>query len=138
MRKSTLVYIIISIIILAAIYIVASTIYKGDYKSEEYHFEGKSENWNVSAKIVETGAETYSLNTEISYLYEGDIPERVKWVLNGNKFGTGGEQSLTEGRIVKKEPLREIIITENDKITFSIEWNNQSEENIVLTPKTNK
>ncbi|MCM3444177.1 hypothetical protein AB3Z07_27035 (plasmid) [Metabacillus halosaccharovorans] len=138
MRKSTLVYIIISIIILAAIYIVASTIYKGDYRSEEYHFEGKSENWNVSAKMVETGDEAYSLTTEISYLYEEDAPERVKWLLNGNKFGTGGEQSLTKGRIVKKEPLRELIITENDKITFSIEWNNQSEENIILTPKTDK
>ena len=138
MNQSTLVLVIISIIIAVAIYIVASTIYKGDYISEEHYFEGNSENWSISAKLVETGDETYSLTTEIAYLAEGEAPERVKWLLNGNRFSTGGEESLTDGSIIKKEPPREIIITENDKITFSIEWSDQLEENIILTPKTDK
>ena len=138
MKKSSLIYLIISIIVAVAIYMVVSTIYKSDYVSEEYYFEGNSENWSVSAKILETGDKIYSLTTEISYLNEEEAPERVKWLLNGNGFGTGGEESLTEGKIVKKEPLREVTITDNDKITFSIEWNSQSEENIILTPKKDK
>ncbi|HZH61002.1 MAG TPA: hypothetical protein VEY70_15860 [Metabacillus sp.] len=138
MKKSSLVYLIISIIVAFAIYFVVSTLYKGDYISEEYYFEGNSENWSISAEIVETGDETYSLTTNITYLAEGEAPERVKWFLKGNRFGTGGEESLFEGSIVKRDQLRDMIIRNNDKITFSIEWNNQSEDNIILTPKTEK
>lgn len=138
MKKLSLVYVIISIIVAFAIYFVVSTLYKGDYISEEYYFEGNSENWSISAKVLETGDETYSLTTKITYLAEGEAPERVEWFLKGNRFGTGGEESLVEGSLVKREQLRDMAIRNDEKITFSIKWNNQLEDNIFLTPKTDK
>ncbi|GLB62103.1 hypothetical protein [Cytobacillus sp. NCCP-133] len=110
----------------------ASYFFKGNHISEEMYYKGRSENWEVTTKILEQGKNNYENTTIIEYIGNGEIPKEISWKLEGNRFGTGGSNILNDGKLTKIEQLRDIEITLKEQYFITVEWNNNYKEDIII------
>lgn len=132
-----LIGIVLTTIIIATLAYVIVGFAKGEYISDKYIYYGNTENWKVTFTALETGESTYNLTTDIEYIGSNEEPKNISWELSNNQFGTGGNESLNNKKVIKKEPLEGISLKEVDKYNFVVEWNNDFKEKITLNLKDN-
>lgn len=128
MKKS--IWIIIITVFISVLIYVAVGFARGSYISDKYVYNGTTDNWKVKLEVLETGESSYSLTTSIEYV-GSDEPENARWKVESESFGTGGTQELSNGKIFKKEPL-DIDLKGNEDYKFSVEWDKDFEEKVVL------
>ncbi|MGD6942363.1 hypothetical protein ACQCT6_10015 [Cytobacillus gottheilii] len=137
MKRNKLIFLIIAFIIFV---FFAYDFLKGRHISEQYLYEGKSENWKVSSTFTSKGHVNYQSKIIIEYIgKDNSIIEVNSWSLEGTGYGVGGgEQTLKDNKIIKTSDYEDFQFKQSDQQSFSIEWLDEDEEFKLYQKNSNK